>query len=76
MHLVPEKLQRSTDQIRKQKRTKITDMGKVIHRRTTAVHTHAIAVHRLKNLSGTGERIKESDFHLHISIRETSLKHN
>jgi hypothetical protein len=51
-------------------------MGKVIHRRTTAVHTYAIAVHRLKNLSGTGERIKESDFHLHISIRETSLKHN
>ena len=67
MDFVAEEFECPANDVRKQERTKISDVGEVVNRRPAAVHSHAVRFDRLKSFRGVGERVVEPDVHRSVS---------
>ena len=63
MNFVPEEFQSSSNHVREQEGSEISDVSKVVDRRPAAVHSHAVGVSRLEGFGGVRERVVELDFH-------------
>jgi hypothetical protein len=63
VNFVAEEFQSSSNDVREQERTKISDVSKVVDRRPAAIHSHAVGISRLEGFGGVRERVVELDFH-------------
>ena len=62
-NIITGQFEKTTEHIGKQKRLKIADMGKIVHRWTTGIHRHIWRIKRLKNFFAIRQRIVKSNIH-------------